>query len=108
MKIHATRNTVAAAVVFTALSGVAGIGNANLSEITVESVRVSYADLNLNRAEGIETLYTRLKRAARRVCEDGGQRPLSAQNAEKDCEEATLGRAVKKVGSERLAAIHQS
>ncbi len=108
MKIYATRNTVAAAVMFTALSGIAGIGNANLSEITVESVRVSYADLNLGNVAGAETLYARLKRAAQKVCDDEARKPVNTLNAIRDCEETALNRAVEAVGSERLTDIHQS
>ena len=107
MKIHATRNTVAAAVLFTALSGVTGIGNANLEEISIESIRVSYADLNLTRSEGAETLYARLKQAAQQVCGEASRQPLARMGEKRDCEENALEKAVDAIGSSQLSALHQ-
>ena len=108
MKIYATRNTLAAAVAFTVLSGIAGIGNANLSEISVESIRVSYADLNLNRADEAETLYSRLRRAAGKVCSEKVKKPLATQRESELCEEMAIERAVEEVGNKQLTTIHQS
>ena len=107
MHIRTTRNTVAAAVVFFALSGVSAIGTANLPELTIESVRVSYADLNLNKMEDAQTLYTRLRRTAENVCGDTRRKSLQEMVVERDCEERALDRAVNEVGNQRLISIHQ-
>ena len=107
MNIHATRNTVAAALVFTALSGFAGLSNANLSHIDIASIRVSYADLNLTQSEEAATLYARLRRAAAQVCDDFARKSLNEMVEARACNDATLDRAVQEVGSQQLTTIHQ-
>jgi len=71
------------------------------------SVAVSYADLNLADPAGARTLYARLKRAAGKVC---GNQPspldLSASMAYQDCYDSALDKAVKRVGSKQLYALH--
>ena len=107
MHIHTTRNTVAAAAVFLALSGVSAIGTANIPELMIESVRVSYADLNLSKSEDAQTLYTRLRRTAENVCGDLRRKSLQEMVVERECEERALDRAINEVGSRQLTAIHQ-
>jgi UrcA family protein len=71
------------------------------------SVVVNYADLNLTERAGASTLYARLKRAAEKVC---GQKPapleLRASAAYGDCFESTLNKAVERVDSQQLYALH--
>ncbi len=107
MKMYATRKTVAAAVVFTALSGIAGLSNANLPYVDIASIRVSYADLNMTNTEGAETLYSRLRRAASQVCDDFTRKSLNDMVVAKDCKNIALDRAVEEVGNQQLTAIHQ-
>ena len=52
MIIKSTRNTVAAAMIFGVLSAASTITSAVLQEVDVESVRVSYADLDLTSTAG--------------------------------------------------------
>lgn len=71
------------------------------------SIVVDYADLDLNDAAGARTLYARLKMAAKKVC---GHRPppveLQASMAYQDCYDSALTKAVKRVNSKQLYALH--
>jgi UrcA family protein len=71
------------------------------------SIVVSYADLNLNDQAGAGTLYARLKRASSKVC---GDRPspleVRAYRAHQVCFENTLNKAVDRVNSQQLYALH--
>lgn len=107
MQIRTTRNTVAAAAVFLALSGISAIGTANIPELTIESVRVSYADLNLNNREDARTLYARLRNAAENVCDVYERQPVREMLDARDCRDHALDKAVREVGSKQLSAIHQ-
>jgi len=70
-------------------------------------VVVNYADLNLTDPAGARTLYARLKRAAEKVC---GNRPsqmeLRASMAYQDCTDNALNKAVDRVNSQQLYALH--
>jgi UrcA family protein len=107
MNIKSTNNSVIAAVVFSVLSGVSSLGNANLSELDVESVRVSYADLNLFEKAGQETLYQRIRSAADDVCDEGGSLTLIEVLKQRECVKKALNSAVHKVGNEDLIALNQ-
>lgn len=106
MIIKSTRNSLAAAVIFSALSGISTLGTANIGAVDVKSVRVSYADLNLAERTGQETLYERLKTAAEGVC--GGVRDisLSVVREQRKCYQEALDSAIGQVGSEGLETIH--
>jgi UrcA family protein len=71
------------------------------------SVVVSYTDLNLSDPAGARTLYARLKRAAAKAC---GNRPppieLRASMEYQDCYNLALNKAVKRVDSKQLYALH--
>lgn len=77
------------------------------AQLAVNSVVVSYADLNLSEEAGARTLYARLKRAAQQAC---GHRPppveLKASRAYQDCYESALTKAVNRVDSQQLYALH--
>ena len=71
------------------------------------NVVVSYADLDLSDPAGARTLYARLKRAAGKAC--GHQPPpldLRASKEYQDCFESALTKAVKRVDSQQLYALH--
>lgn len=107
MQIRTTRNTVAAAAIFLALSGLSAIGTANIPELTIESVRVSYADLDLSSSEGARTLYARLRNAAENVCDVYERQSVREMLDARDCRDHALDKAVQQVGSQQLLAIHQ-
>ena len=107
MIIKSTRNSVAAAVIFSALSGISTLGNANLGAVEVKSIRLSYADLNLTQRTGQETLYERLKTAAEGVCGGVSNINLSVVREQRKCYEEALDSAIGQVGSEGLETIHE-
>jgi UrcA family protein len=77
------------------------------SEATTSTVVVNYSDLDLNRDEGTQTLYARLKSAARQVC--GGQPlliELERNSRFEACYDKTLDDAVGQVKSRSLQALH--
>ena len=106
MIIKTTKNSVAAAVIFTVLSGISSLGNANLQEVDVESLSVSYADLNLNEDAGTQTLYQRLRGAAGQVCGEVHSKAPREISDNRACFEAALDRAVRKVGNQNLLTMH--
>jgi UrcA family protein len=76
------------------------------NEVTT-SIKVSYADLDISDAAGARTLYARIKSAAREAC---GPEPavLDLRDAAgyNACYEQAVAKAVNRVGSEQLHALH--
>ena len=107
MQIRTTRNTLTAAVVFSVLSGFSALGTANIPELSIDSVRVSYADLNLSVTEDAETLYARLRRTAENVCQETRRKSLNEMIDERECTERALDKAVQEVAHVQLTAIHE-
>ncbi len=69
-------------------------------EIATRTVRV--ADLDLSTAVGVQTLYGRIKEAARLVCRHEFYR------LEHECRARAVENAVRDVGSPLLASLHRS
>ncbi len=75
------------------------------------SVKVSYADLNLEKQEGAKALYRRLQQASKRAC---GYRGLKISGTVKrmietqQCYREALSAAVENIDNERLTQIHSS
>jgi len=67
------------------------------------SVTVRYTDLNLNTSAGVETLYSRLRAAARTVCDVREQRPLAEAVKSNACYRQVLDAAV---GSAKLLTLN--
>lgn len=82
-------------------------GEAQHPNQVTTSVRVSYADLDLSEAAGAKTLYARIKSAAKEAC---GPEPavLDLRDAAgyNACYEQAVAKAVNRVGSEQLNALH--
>ena len=71
------------------------------------SIRVVYTDLDLTRITDAKVLYSRLKRAARTVCGmDYIQAEEELHGHRTECYRTTLERAVAKVDSPILTAMH--
>jgi UrcA family protein len=71
-------------------------------------VVVNYDDLNLASPAGARTLYARLRSAAERACGgDPSGRTLQEQMDYQSCYESALDKAVRKVDSAGLQALHQ-
>jgi UrcA family protein len=107
MIIKSTYKSVAAAVMFSVLSGISSLGNANLQEIDIQSIRVSYADLNLANTADQQSLYQRLRVAAKEVCGNLVSKAVSEAIQQRGCVKGALDRAVDDIGNEDLAALHQ-
>ncbi len=90
-----------------ALPFAAQAGEPARAQTTDISIVVSYADLDLTGEAGARTLYARLKRAAGKAC---GNRPspldLRAFREYQDCYDLALNKAVKRVDSKQLYALH--
>lgn len=94
-----------------ALLAIGGPTSATVPGPHQESVRieVSYADLNLDEAAGIETLYQRLRSAAAGVCgpislfEAGSVKQVTNNKA---CYKDLLDRAVRKADNAALTRRH--
>lgn len=74
-----------------------------------QSITIHYGELDLSKAQGLEVLYKRIKRAASSVC--GSDRsPLTTSRARHamECYQATLEDAVRQVNRPRLTALHRA
>jgi UrcA family protein len=72
------------------------------------SIKVSYAELDLSKPAGAQTLYRRIKKAAQAVCAESFQgsgpvRPFG----QKQCEERAIERAVNEVNRPLLSSLWQ-
>lgn len=85
------------------LAGVLMVSNA-LADDEVRSETVKFADLNVGTQAGVETLYTRLRAAARRVC---FQTDPALQYSATECIRKSLAEAVEKVNQPLLTAYYQ-
>jgi UrcA family protein len=78
----------------------AGVKSSASDNPSVESVTVSYIDLDINRAEGLAILNKRLEKAAKSVCHVNDfsfSRMVKASRQE--CFEETLSRASEQIGN---------
>lgn len=72
-------------------------------------VVVSYSDLDLNSVAGNKALYARLAAAAERACGNApATRDLERKAQYRSCVQSTLNRAVDKVGSHEVQALHRT
>ena len=81
------------------------------SELQGVSVKVSYADLNLEKQEGAKTLYRRLRVAARQACDVGSLRQegsVRRLTEARQCYSNALSKAVEELDNELLTQIHNS
>jgi UrcA family protein len=72
-------------------------------------ISVQYAAEDLETDEGVENVYRKLRKAARRVCGiDGGFLNLSEKTLAKKCVDDTLASAVRKIDRPLLTTLHDS
>jgi UrcA family protein len=74
---------------------------------TVAHKVVSFRDLNLNSAEGVEVLYKRIRSAAHEVCADPYRYDLSEFKL-RPCIDDAMSRAIAQVNSPMLTSLYQS
>ncbi len=100
------------ATIVVAALGALAIASADAkSELQGVSVKVSYADLNLETEKGVQTLYRRLKRASKEVSgltafERVGSVGAGRMQKIRQSYRNTLSNAVEKIDNERLSEIH--
>jgi UrcA family protein len=74
-----------------------------------DSVVVKYSDLDLNSTAGNKALFARLSAAAASACGNApNARDLQRQAQFRACYDSALNRAIDKVGSRELQALHAS
>ena len=104
--------TLVTMIAFLATTGIASTaqaGDAAMSSPRYDSVIVKYSDLDLSSAAGAKTLFARLSAAAESACGNApNTRDLQRQAQFRACYESALQRAVDKVGSRELQALHAS
>jgi len=100
-------------VTMIALAATAGIattaqaGDAAKASPRYDSIVVKYSDLDLNGIAGNKVLYARLSAASERACgKDPHSRDLQRRMQYRACYDSALDRAVDKIGSRELQALH--
>ena len=81
------------------------------SELQGVSVKVSYADLNLEKRQGAETLYRRLVNASKQACDMHGLRNAGSVRRiteQKQCFRESLAAAVEELDNVHLTQLHAS
>jgi hypothetical protein len=74
----------------------------------VKSISVSYADLDLSKPAGTQTLYARIKAAARRVCGPVDNYTfVTPSKTFRKCYEKSIADAVVQVDRPSLTALHR-
>jgi UrcA family protein len=69
---------------------------------------VTFSDLDLSRSQDAHSLYGRIKRAARQVCDNNPSSDLRLLKAYETCMAKAINDAVAQVQSVQVAAIHQA
>lgn len=104
-----TKSSIAATVLCLAFTAPAFASSTTevTNQFDSNSVTVSYADLNLNRQEGLETLYSRIKTAANRVCRTAiEEQSVAAKPGHNECFEQAMENAINQVGIKNLVGMN--
>lgn len=110
MSSHQTFH-VARHVVFGAIAALTLGVSAHAGEVTTvadaQQTVIGYSDLDLSRDADVRTLYSRLQRASRMVCDQHRDiRDLRARRLQEACYQDTLARAVDSVGDASVQAMY--
>ena len=89
-----------------ALAMTATVVHADVGAATAPTVSVVYSQKDLTSTHGVQTLYARLKNAARHVCPDLDIRDLTRAAPARVCYEGALARAVEGVRKPELTTLH--
>lgn len=100
-----TRSSLLTALVLAA-AGASLALPAAADSIDLPQKTISYADLDLSRAEGAATLYGRLRQAAKQVCGNPGRR-VQQIVAWRACYDQAISDAVARVDRPTLTAHHE-
>jgi UrcA family protein len=71
-----------------------------------ESINVKYSSGELDRGDGVENVYGRIRKAARIVCDELDVHNLARRSEYLQCYNRAVEAAVAKVGDARLTALH--
>ena len=83
----------------------------NMNEVEDVLIRVSYADLNVEKERGAQTLYRRLKQASKKVCDYRGLNITGSVGRlmeTRRCYREALSAAVEKIDNEMVTNLHNS
>jgi UrcA family protein len=86
------------------LASAAPVVAAGQQEEPAASVRVSFADLDINKPAGAETLLKRIERAADAVCGEAPD-PVARDFAPRQCRKDAVSRAVGRMNAPMLTAV---
>jgi UrcA family protein len=84
----------------------AGTASAATAEGTSREATVRYSESSLATEDGTRALYSRLARAAQKVCPSGPVYAHVSGTSVLACREKALNAAVAKIHNQRLAALH--
>jgi UrcA family protein len=87
--------------------GGASTAQAGEPDNTVVHKVVSFRDLNLNSAEGVEVLYKRIRSAAHDLCADPNRYDLSEFKL-RPCINDAMSRAIAQVNNPMLTSLYES
>jgi UrcA family protein len=99
------RGLIATAILGALAFGFAGVSAA--ADSGARSTTVKYGDLNLSDPQGAATLYRRIVKAARAVCDSSDESPWSMVAADR-CVKKAVADAVTKVGQPQLIAVYNA
>jgi UrcA family protein len=102
---HKARTTFIAALLLTG-SAAAPAGAAESAAF--QQVTVRFADINLSVPEGAESLYARIRSAARQVCGREDEKGLALVFSRRACIEKAITDAVTHVGNAQLRAVYEA
>ncbi len=111
MKESKLFKSLLATIVVVALGAPAIVSAGDKNELKGISVKVSYADLNLEKEKGAQALYRRLRQASKQACNFRGITVLGSVKrfAEtRRCYREALSAAVEQIDNEMVTNIHNS
>jgi UrcA family protein len=103
-----SKNTFSVAIIFCALSGISAISQAEARNQEIESVRVSFADLDLEKAEGQEALEMRVRGAAQQVCGEVYSKAAREVGENRECRQYAVQQALRQVGLQEELVVVQA
>ena len=101
------RHAPAVAALGALISASVGMAAETETRTDIPSITVRYTDLDLNTSAGVRELYSRLRIAARNVCNVGESRALINAMESKSCYVQVLGRAVDDAHLPTLTSLHR-
>jgi len=111
MKESKLFRSLLAIIIVVALSAPTFASTGTKSDLKGVSVKVSYADLNLEKLAGAKTLYWRLQQASKQVCDVRSlltERSLKQATEAQQCYREALSAAVEKIDNDLVTQIHNS